>query len=343
MFDFVNLPTPQPRSHYIRTTWMVSSDEIELKLSDSSRIRLFSETEAQNLAILMRKRNVFIRHSYEQSFYLQRINAFANHTVIEIVFDGYPKEADERANKRANLIERLAILSASLVLKRNELHQKLGISSNLKTEIDFSWEPGLQYFSSKMRAARPISGVRVDEQFCRRFSKCGFEKLYDYCLSQGSMSERVNLSLSWLFEARQEPNLMASVVKTSIALESLLIFNESEALARALSERVAFILSSLPSARNEISRIVKRFYEVRSGIVHGSRKKVSKLSPELVEAIDRFCILLYLTIASNSELWASKQDLQNWCESERWGNPTINIQPTSLRRYVNNAIKLGQL
>jgi len=343
MFSLLDIPSPQPKSRYVRTTWMLSADEMELVLPDSSKIRLFSEYEANELAELMRKRNVFVRHAKEQDFYWQRVNGLANYTVIEVSFDGYPKEASEKVGKVADLLEMLAVLSASLALRRDELQRKLGISSNPRSEADFSWEPTLQSFSSKLRPTRPALGIEIDKRFCNRFSRCNFEKLYEYCLSGSSMAKRVFLSLSWLFESRREPNLNSAVVKTSIALESLLIFSESEALARSLSERTAFILSVSPDTRHKISRIIKRFYEVRSGIVHGSRKKVKKLSPELIEAVDRLCILLYLTIASNPDVWSSTQGLQNWCENERWSSPATDIQLASLQRYLNNALNLVQL
>src|SRR5688572_12036648 len=110
-------------------------------------------------------------------------------------------------------------------------------------------------------------------------------------------------SLDWLFESRLEPQLEASVVRTAIALESLLIFDKSESLARSLSERAAFILSPHPDRRREISRIVKRFYDARSRVVHGSHKKAKHLTPSLVESVDRLSMLLCLVIGTNQELW----------------------------------------
>jgi len=105
---------------------------------------------------------------------------------------------------------------------------------------------------------------------------------------------------------------------------------------------MAFILSSAPETRMQISKIVKRFYNARSGVVHGSRKKRKDLSPTLVEAMDRLMILLYLTIAKNHKLWSSTDDLRNWCDMQRWGNPTTEIEMPYSRTYLKNAIDLGQ-
>lgn len=342
-FELFDIPKTKPVSRYVRTTWMLSANKMELTLPDSSRIRFFSESESHRLAEMMRKKNVFVRHSREQGFYWQRVKALANNTVIEVSFDGYPKEAGEKIRKVADLLEMLSVLSVSLVLRRNELQKKLGISLSLRNCVDFSWENNFQYFSSKLRSAPPAPGISIDKRFCKRFSRSGFNKLYEYCLLDNSLTKRVFLSLSWLFEAIKEPNLNASIVKTSITLESLLIFNESEALAKSLSERTAFILSVSPSIRHKISQIIKRFYEVRSGIVHGSRKKLKKLTPELVESVNRLCILCCLTIASNSDKWSETKDLINWFENERWNIPTADIQPTYIQRYLKNALNLVDL
>ena len=85
---------PEP-SRYIRTTGMLSARAI-LKFADLSRIRFFSVREADELAAQVRKRNVFARHSWENNFYLQRVKALADHTVIEVFRQGDPKDIGEK-------------------------------------------------------------------------------------------------------------------------------------------------------------------------------------------------------------------------------------------------------
>ena len=241
IFTFPDVPT---KSRYIRTTWMLSADKLELTLPDSSKIRFFTEEEAGQLTELMRQKNVFVRHSREYGFYWQRVNDLVNHTVIDVSFAGYPKEASEKVWNVAGLIEILVVLSTSLALRRKKLQRMLGVSSKSQS-VDFCWEPNLKYFSSKMHTSRPATGIPLDERLCNRFSRCDFQNLYEYCLSDRGIAKRVILSLSWLFESIREPTLNSAVVKTSISLESLLIFNATESLAQSLSERTAFILSSL--------------------------------------------------------------------------------------------------
>ena len=317
------------------------SVESTLKFPDSTSIRFFGGDHADALVASILKRNVFARHSRENDFYVQRVRALSNRSVIEVFRPGDPNDMGDEAERVADLAEKLAILSSTLVLQKQKLQTKLGISSRRQSEIDFIIGSELRYLRSRSRSVPCVQGIKVDDRFCRRFARCGFPELYRCCLSNGDVQTRLRSALDWLFESRREPSLPASVVKTAIALESLLIISESEPLARTLSERAAFILSSSPAIRQRISRMLKRFYDARSGVVHGSKRKLRCLSPSLVEAVDRLGILLCLTIGNNSCLWPSVEDLRTWCETQRWGTPSLDVAVPYPDLYLNNALNLG--
>lgn len=327
-------------SRYIRTTRMLSA-RAELKFANLSRIRFFSPREADELAEQVRKRNVFARHSWENNFYLQRVKALADHTVIEVFRQGDPRDIGEKTEQVATSLERITVLSSSIALDRGQLQRKLGISAGPRSEISFMISPGFRFLRSRTRPVPATQGVLIDERFCKRFSRCGFNTLADYMQSTTDLAKRVSRSLDWLFDSRTDPRMEAAVVKTSIALESLLIFSESESLGQSLSERAAFALSSNPDRRRLISRTLKRFYDARSGVVHGSEKKVKKLTPTLLEAVDRLAILLCLVIAANSRLWHSADALREWCEGQRWGEPSKDVQLPFLGSYLRNALALS--
>lgn len=328
-------------SRYIQTTCMLSGQAV-LEFSDGSKIRFLGANEASLLAEQIQRRNVFARHSRENSFYVQRAGSLAGHTVIEVLRPGNPKDMVGDAEQRAEILERIAILSSTLALDKNQLQRMLGIGARAQTETDLIVGSQFRYLSSRKRSVPVIKGITIDERFCARFSRCGFLGLADYVQLRTVMASRVIRSLDWLFDSRTDPRLEASVVKTSIALESLLIVAESESLTQSLSERAAFILSSDPSRREQISRVLKTFYEVRSGIVHGSQKKMRKLTPSLLEAVDRLAVLLYLIIASNAHLWPSAEDMRAWCETQRWGAPSNAVKIPFPDSYLRNAVALSQ-
>lgn len=328
-------------SRFIRTTWMLSAKKT-LHFSDASQIRYFSANEANELAEQVRKRNVFARHSWENHFYVQRSRELADHTVIEVFRPGDPRAIADQAEKVARSIERLTVLSSTLAVDRNQLQRRLGITEQSRTEINFIADHSFRFLRSRAKPEPSSQGIDIDNRFGNRFIKCGFDRLAEYIQTRSEIANRLTLSQEWLFDSRTEPRLSASVVKTAIALESLLIFSESESLAQTLSERAAFILSSSPARRQLISRIIKRFYDARSGVVHGSQKKAKKLTPLLVEIVDRLAIMLHLVLAANASMWPSTDSLREWCELERWGEPSTKVKIPFPDLYLRNTVQMSQ-
>jgi len=327
------------RSHYFHTSHLLSA-RTTLEIRGVAQVRFISQKEAESLAEAAGKRNVFARHSYENSFYIQRIRALSNETVIQVTREGDPDDMIAEAERTAEIFERIAVLSSTLALSREKLHRLLSITTHRAAELDITIGRRFYYLRSKSKRQPIPQGISIDRRFCKRFQTCGFRRLVILCMNRTDMGSRVERALAWLLESRQEPRIAPAVVKTSIALESLLIISESEPLAQSLSERVAFLLTSDPEKRRQVSRIIKRFYDVRSGIVHGGQKKTSGLMPSLLESVDRLALLLCLILAANQDKWTSPQSLREWCEAERWGNPS-KLEIPFPRPYLSNAVALG--
>jgi hypothetical protein len=297
-----------------------AKESLELP-AERARIRFLSSQEASNLADSTRRRNVFARHSWENNFYIQRIGELADTTVVEVLRPGDPDDMMAEARSLGDLLERLAVLSTTLAFPRSALHRALGITSDRGASVDFTFGRHFYYLRSTGHEAPTIKGIPVDGRFIRRFDRCGFSRLLTQCRSAGEMGRRLELSSRWLLESRQEVSLDAAFVKTAIALEALLIANQSEPLTRALSERSAFILSHHPERRHTISRNIKAFYSARSAVVHGSRRRQDDLPIALLEGTDRLVLLLCLVLAANAADWPSMEALNSWCEGQRWGEP----------------------
>jgi len=333
------LPPQSGLSRYIRSCWMLCAQS-ELKLHDNSMVRLFSENEADLLAEATRKRNVFARHSWKNSFYVQRIKELSNRTVIEVLRPGEPDDMINEAEQFATALEKLAVLSTTFSMTRHELHRRLAISEHRRSVFDITIGREFNYLRSKSKPERLVQGITIDQQFCRRFERCGLPTLLSFCVTTNAVAGRVRRSIDWLLESRLEPVLTAAVVKTSIALESSLIFSESEPIASSLSERTAFILSPNAEIRSKISRLVKNFYDIRSGVVHGNRKKAAMLSSRLLDIMDRIVLMVCLIIASNSDKWLSQESLREWSESQRWGSPSTNVLMPFPVMYLRNALTM---
>lgn len=86
------------------------------------------------------------------------------------------------------------------------------------------------------------------------------------------LSRRLLDSIQWYGEAVREQSRAAKVVKYVTALERLVMTDEKDDIAGIVSERIAALCLHEPTeaAREEWRRNVKRAYDIRSKIVHGS-------------------------------------------------------------------------
>lgn len=314
-------------SRFIRTTWMLDVKRTLPIHSIGATIRFLDSHEANKLEDLTRRRNVFARHSWENNFYLQRIREFANRSVIEVLRPGDPDAVADEADLVAMVVERVAVLCTVLYASRATLQNRLAITQHRKEVVDFIIGPGFNFLRSSSKRERGIRGVTIDERFVRRFRRLGLDVLIEQATQSNELSIRLRQGLQWLLESRLEPSLSAAVVKTAIALESLLGANEAEPLRRTLSERTAFFLSDDPDLRVKSSRVVRDFYDARSRVVHGSRGKVRGSDLQLLEAADRLSLLLAITLAANSTVFGSFDGAAKWVEDQRWGRDATITRP----------------
>jgi len=138
-------------SRFIRATWMLSATRTLDLPNFSARIRLMSMQEAEELAELIRRRNVFARHSYENNFYVQRAHELGETTIIEVVLPGEPDDVIPHATPLVDAIERVAVLSTIFATSRSRLHRQLAISSHQRFGIDLTIGPDCYYLRSSSR------------------------------------------------------------------------------------------------------------------------------------------------------------------------------------------------
>jgi len=182
-------------------------------------IRYFPEKESQDLALTARKRNVFARHSRENSFYVQRIESLAHNTVIELFLPGQPDDTIPFAQIITDSLEKLAVLSTTLVTGRAALHRQLAISPYRRPYFDLTIGPRFYYLRSKSKPDPAIRPITIDAKFLSRFQRCGFPQIAELCGSEREMAFRMRGALTWLFESRMEASLSAVAINTASAAE----------------------------------------------------------------------------------------------------------------------------
>ena len=291
---------------------------------------------------LARRRNVFARHSWENDFYLERIGLLSGATILEVFASGTIDDILEDAESALEWLERVALVSSTLGVRRKVTHSLLAISVHKRFGFDLAIAEGFQYLRSSSRREPKARGIPVDDTFISRFNRCGFPALVRAGLRASALSPRLRTAVNWLFESRQEPVPQAAVVKSAIAFESLLILNDHENLRGPLSERAAFFLSDDAAVRRQIAKAVKSFYDVRSAIVHGGRKHLPKVSPHQLEGIDRLLALLMITLASNTQAWPNYEAATMWVDEQRWGVSVAPIKRPFPGSYLTRALQLAR-
>jgi hypothetical protein len=306
-------------SRFIRTSWMLDAKRTLPIQNMAAAIRFLSANDVAKLEELIRKRNVFARHSWENNFYLRRIREFANKTVIEVIRPGDPKDIAAEAQAVATAVENIAILSSILYASRTTLQNQLAITQYRREIVDLTIGPEFNYLRSRSKRELVIRAVTVDQRFERRFRRLGLDTLVSASIKTDQLGKRIWQAAQWLLESRMDSSAPAAVIKTSIALESLLGASDNEPLRATLSERSAFLLSDDPRLRAKASKLVRDFYDVRSRIVHGGQKIQLTQSIRLLEAVDRLVFLLMITIADNVGSFGSFDALKKWVDDQRWG------------------------
>lgn len=323
---------------YMRTTSLFHA-VVPVVFPDGTRIRHLSQAECNSLCELIRNRDTFSRHRGDRDFYYQRAAAFADRTIIEVMHLGSPGAVKGAVADASDVAEQVTLIAASMVQRKPQVLRCLGIGARPATQVELLRGPRLEALSSKTTPTPPGGGLRTDSGLVKRIRATGLTSVYKACGQSSETRDRIRLSLGWLFESRCEPRFEVAVVKTAIALESLLVLSESESLSRVLSERTAFLLSDLPAERERVSVLIKSFYDARSGIVHGGKKKKKALKLHSLDAVDRLIALVLSVISAGISIWPSTEALRRWCEAERWGPPQKIARPFS-KKYLRNALDL---
>lgn len=338
LFPVKTVNAVRDRTVYMRTTSLIHA-VVPVVFPDGTRIRHFSQAECDSLCEMVRNRNVFSRHWANRDFYYKRAAAFADTTIIEVTRLGLPNDVKGAVADASDVAEQVTLIAASMVQRKPQLLRCLGIGARPATQVELLRGPRLETLSSRTTPTPPGGGFHTDSGLIKRIHATGLASVYSVCGQSSETRDRIRLSLGWLFESRCEPRFEVAVVKTAIALESLLVWSESEPLSRVLSERMAFLLSEQSVDREHISTLIKIFYNARSGIVHGGKNKRKAFKVHILDAVDRLVALALSVISAGILSWPTTEDLRQWCEAERWGAPQKIDRPFA-KIYVRNALEL---
>lgn len=323
--------------HYLRTTrWLRVQSSVSV--SPDCKIYEYTEEQAKRTAELVKNRNRNARMSGPNDFYYQRAENLGGRTVIEIKRTGQKGYglSDERLSELSRLAE-VAVV-ASLILQGERatfLRRAVGVQNEI-FDLTITERARERTISSNSQREKEPTGLTVDDTAARRFRKNGFRDLYTVVTADSKLSTRLRRSLNWLIQSRTDKSKSSALVKTSTALETLIVIGR-EPTRRALSERGAYILSDDPEERREISRAIKTFYSKRGDIVHGKGVGEDDDMSRILEFGDRLAVLIGLVLSANADRWKNADDVRRYCDAIRWGDDRTCSRPWS-RTYLNTAL-----
>lgn len=128
-----------------------------------------------------------------------------------------------------------------------------------------------------------IQAIPVDDDFF--FNSSDFNKLWEFLEKHHNnqnltdmQSRLLNCSIS-VGESLFNSNTKNSIIYTSIALEILFSLDERELFQQSIGEKIsegfAYLIGENPESRIKASRFVKKFYGIRSAIVHGGKASIN--------------------------------------------------------------------
>jgi hypothetical protein len=325
-------------SLYIQSTWKLQALMTLVFSKLRARVTYLDKNQAEYLTKQLMRKNIYARVKREKDFYVSKVREVTDKSVIEIARRGDVDSIVNYAKKTADIIEKTALLSVVLGINRQEFQNSLTADPYVTNQIRFAIGQNFRHLRSKTTPTIGAQGITIDERFCRRYDRCNFQQLVLFCVSNSSLAKRVLNAIHWLNESVDDMSAATACVKSAIALESLLVFDQSEPLVKNLCERSAFILSNSPEERKAVSEIVKNFYGERSKVVHGHQHTVSST---IVESMNKLCILMCVKIANNYSLWKNETDLRNWTEDRKMGVQNASLNESFPNTYLHKAIELG--
>jgi len=125
------------------------------------------------------------------------------------------------------------------------------------------------------------------------------------------IQNRLSTALLWYSDAIVEPEVNGKFLKFCIALESLLLDREDEAIATKLAQSVAVLLTDDSNRRLANDRFLRDIYRVRSRIAHEGKDMRARRYVDRVESVAAASILRVAHLA-HEERVGSGSDLGEW-------------------------------
>jgi hypothetical protein len=267
---------------------------------------------------------------YHQPYYVQVLSS-TNKMDQELLWYGWHNEYLVTVNIKARDIDKAKEISYELFYQLElfifysigQFNKKFAV--NIVTQISYPFDNCLVLNDKETTSSYSreiIDLIPIDDPYY--FDKSiGNDKLWELLRTPSidKMKKRIISGIEWIGKANSEINIKNRFLFYLISLESVFTFQEktliSPSIVSTLCEGVAFILGNDKEERLEIDRIIKKLYEIRSALSHGSDKSISEQELQLACFYSTNIIRAFLVV---DELFAIKspEDLNKYIKSKKY-------------------------
>ncbi len=235
--------------------------------------------------------------------YLYQKEKFENHSIaiVEINKDN-DKQAQEEAEKTIDHSLNVLRFYLSYLSEHDPIFYSMFMGregttfTGLTAALAFRSD-GTSYFSSKRIGH--IFGFEVNKNVMHQIRKSYFDKLNKLLLKHeetlSPFEKSLLTSIDFYGYAMNEYNLRNKFISFMISLESLLLDQREN--KGMLAERVALIIENDAAQREEVAKLVRDMYDIRSDIVHEGKDEVTEADIRHVSQIVFHVILTLLSFA----------------------------------------------
>lgn len=192
----------------------------------------------------------------------------------------------------------------------------IGMSGEVHRQLSL---PSILEHGDKVTLPRAMQGAlrpyEISEQVAIYYTKFGLLNISRILKKpiqmRSEMEKRLLTAVNFFGKAVQDKDPVDAFLKTTIAMETLLVRDNTEPITGNLSERTAFLLKDTLDGRLELRRLVTTLYGTRSRIAHHGSTDEAMAS---LQTIQNICFDLLYKVTSIIDKYETIRNLVGWID-----------------------------
>jgi len=250
----------------------------------------------------------------------QRVEPLKNMTIAQIQVSAFDEDRAIQVGSQEIEIALNVLRWIGYMLYGTMQRAWIGISGDVHRQMSL---PSLLEKGDSLKLPRSRKGAvrtyEIDEEAVDLFKKLGLSKISQILMKPQSdrtdMESRLLTAINFFGKAVQETDSIDAFLKTTIAMETLLIRDNTEPITGNLAERTAFLLGDSLEARLELRKLVSTLYGTRSRITHHGSTDNAVAS---LETLQNICFDLLYKITDVVDQYKTIKDLIVWIDELKY-------------------------